>query len=193
MSNLKKMVVMIVLIFAVVSASTMVHAGTANLTGYIGTVHNINGMLYELPNAQKKALNDYASQLDDATADSIMADILAAEALIRDSGVTNHYKLSTDQQNQLAAYAKSAASKAGATLEVNFSNRSYTLKTAGGKVVISGNLDSLVVDPGTAPASSGTAAKSSGKTLLYTGANYVLYVAAAVTVVGIAIAAKKRV
>ena len=191
MSNLKKMVVMIVLIFALVSASTMVHAGTANLTGYIGTVHNINGMLYELPNSQKKALNDYASQLDDATADSVMADIMAAEELIRNSGVSKHTQLSSDQQNQLVAYAKSAASKAGATLEVNLSSRSYTLKTAGGKVVISGNLDSLVVDPGPAPASSSTT--SSSKTLLYTGANYVLYVAAAVTVVGIAIAAKKRV
>ena len=193
MSKMKKMVVMIVLVVAIVCASTMVHASTADLTGYIGTVHNINGMLYELPNAQKKALNDYASQLNDATADSVMADIMAAENLIRNSGVTNHTKLSSEQQNQLVAYAKSAASKAGANLEVNLSSRSYTLKTAGGKVLISGNLDSLVVDPGPAPSSNSAAAKTSSRTLLYTGANYILYVAAAVTVVGIAIAAKKRV
>lgn len=193
MSKVSKVLVMTLLVLAIATVSLQVNASNKELTAYIGTVHNINGMLFELSNAQKATLNSFASQIDDATSDSIMSDIIAAENIIRNSGVTNHNQLSSAQQEQILALAKSAASKAGAVLEVNLSNRTYKL-SKNGKVVIAGNIDSLVVDPGTASgggSASGSSAAAKSK-LLYTGANYALYAGAACAIVAVAVVIKKR-
>lgn len=193
MSKLTKILVMTMLVLMIVSASFQVKATNADLTAYIGTVHNINGMLFELSNAQKATLNSFASKIDDATSDSIMSDIMAAENVIRNSGVTNHNQLNASQVDQVVSLAKSAASKAGAVLEVNLSNRTYKL-TKNGKVVIAGNIDSLIVDPGTATGGGSTAAASASakSKLLYTGANYALFAGVAVSIVAVAFVVKKR-
>ena len=193
MSKLTKILVMTMLVLMIVSASFQVKAANADLTAYIGTVHNINGMLFELSNAQKATLNSFASKIDDATSDSIMSDIMAAENIVRNSGVTNHNQLNASQVDQIVSLAKSAASKAGAVLEVNLSNRTYKL-TKNGKVVIAGNIDSVIVDPGTTTGGGSTAAASSSSKskLLYTGANYALFAGVAVSIVAVAFVVKKR-
>ena len=192
MSKVSKLFVMALLVLAIVSVSLNVNATNADLTSYIGTVHTINGMLFELSNAQKATLNSFASKIDDATSDAIMNDIMAAENVVRNSGVTNHNQLTSAQQEQIVALAKSAASKAGAVLEVNLSNRTYKL-TKNGKVVIAGNIDSLIVDPGTATGGSSTTTSSAAKSkLLYTGADYALYAGAACAIVAVAVVIKKR-
>ena len=192
MSKVSKVLVMTLLVLAIASVSLQVNASNKDLTAYIGTVHVINGMMFELSNAQKATLNSFASQIDDATSDSIMSDITAAENIIRNSGVTNHNQLTSAQQEQIVALAKSAASKAGAVLEVNLSNRTYKL-TKNGKVVIAGNIDSLIVDPGTATGGSSTTTSSAAKSkLLYTGADYALYAGAACAIVAVAVVIKKR-
>ena len=192
MSKVSKIFIMALLVLAMISVSLNVNAANADLTAYIGTVHVINGMIFELSNAQKATLNSFASKIDDATSDAIMNDIMAAENVVRNSGVTNHNSLTKAQQDQIIAYAKSAASKAGAVLEINLSSRTYKL-TKNGKVVIAGNVDSLVVDPGTASTggSSSTSTASTSK-LLYTGANYALYTGAVCAIVAVAVVIKKR-
>ena len=191
MSKVSKLLVMALLVLAVVSVSLNVNAANADLTAYIGTVHTINGMLFELSNAQKATLNSFASKIDDATSDAIMNDIMAAENVVRNSGVTNHNNLTKAQQDQIISLAKSAASKAGAVLEVNLSNRTYKL-TKNGKVVIAGNVDSLVVDPGTATSGGSATSTAAKSTLLYTGANYALYAGAVCAIVAVAVVIKKR-
>ena len=193
MSKVSKIFIMALLVLAMISVSLNVNAANADLTAYIGTAHVINGMIFELSNAQKATLNSFASKIDDATSDAIMNDIMAAENVVRNSGVTNHNSLTKAQQDQIIAYAKSAASKAGAVLEINLSSRTYKL-TKNGKVVIAGNVDSLVVDPGTASTggSSSTSTASTSK-LLYTGANYALYTGAICAIVAVAVVIKKRV
>ncbi len=193
MSKVSKIFIMALLVLAMISVSLNVNAANADLTAYIGTAHVINGMIFELSNAQKATLNSFASKIDDATSDAIMNDIMAAENVVRNSGVTNHNSLTKAQQDQIIAYAKSAASKAGAVLEINLSSRTYKL-TKNGKVVIAGNVDSLVVDPGTASTggSSSTSTASTSK-LLYTGANYALYTGAVCAIVAVAVVIKKRV
>ena len=195
MKKFSKILVLPLIIMTVASIASTVKAANADLKAYIGTVHNINGMLWELSNDAKQKLVNLAAKLDDATSDSIMNDIIAAEKVVRDSGVTNHNNLSAAQQAQIVAYAQSAASKAGANLTVDLSKRTYSL-TKNGKVVLSGNIDSLIVDPGTAPAggsgSAPAAATSTGRKLLYTGSNYAVYAFSAVAIVAVALVIRKR-
>ena len=193
MKKVSKILVMALIVMAIASVYSSVKAATADLVAYIGTVHNINGMLWELSNDGKKKLNDFAAKLDNATADSAMSDIIAAENVVRDSGVTNHNQLTAAQQSQIVAYAQSAAKKAGGNLTVDLGKRTYSL-TRAGKVVLSGNIDDLIVDPGTAPAggSSSAAATKTGSKLLYTGSNYAVYVIPALAIVAVALVAKKR-
>ncbi len=195
MKKFSKILVLALIIMTVASIASTVKAANADLKAYIGTVHNINGMLWELSNDAKQKLVNLAARLDDATSDSIMNDIVAAEMVVRNSGVTNHNNLSAAQQAQIVAYAQSAASKAGANLTVDLSKRTYSL-TKNGKVILSGNIDSLVVDPGTAPAggsgSAHAAATSTGRKLLYTGSNYAVYAFSAVAIVAVALVVRKK-
>ena len=195
MKTFSKILIIALILMTVVSMASVVKAATSDLTAYIGTVHNINGMLWELPNEGKAKVNEFAAKLDNATADSIMSDIIAAENVVRNSGVGNHNNLTAAQQAEIVAYAQSAAQKAGATLTVDLGKRTYSL-TKGRKVVISGNIDSLIVDPGTAPAggsSSGSAAAATtGRKLLYTGANYAVYAVSAVAIVAVALVVRKK-
>ena len=198
MRKFSKVLIIALMVMIAVSIFSTVKASNKELVGYIGTVHNINGMLWELSNDNKQKLNNFASKLDDATSDSIMNDIVAAENVVRNSGVTNHNDLSSSQRAQIVSYAQSAAKKAGATLTVDLSKRTYSLKTKGGKVVLAGKIDDLVVDPskgtgGSSSSSSASSAKTStGRKLLYTGSNYAVYAVSAVAIVAVAFVVRKR-
>ena len=74
-------------------------------------------------------------------------------------------------------------------LSVDLGKRTYSL-SKGNKVILSGKIDDLITDPGTSNGSNATT--SSGKTLLYTGANYIAYTLSAVAIVAIAIVVRKR-
>ena len=196
MRKFSKVIVIALLVMVAVSLFSKVKAANKELVAYIGTVHNLNGMLWELSNDNKQKLNSFASKLDDATSDSIMSDIAAAEKVVINSGVTNHNNLSADQKAQIVAYAQSAAKKAGANLTVDLGKKTYSL-TKSGKVVLAGKIDDLIVDPSTAPAGSSSsnaasAAKTTGRKLLYTGSNYAVYAISAVAIVAVALVAKKR-
>ncbi len=192
MKIVSKIAVMLVILLVVVSLATVVRASTSDLVNYVKSSHNLNGMLWELKSDAKNKLEGYIVKLDDATSDSILNDIKAAEKVVIDSHVTNHNDLSADQQAQIVAYAKSAASKAGGELTVDLGSRTYTLKKDG-TVILSGKIDNIIRDPGQNSSNgSATTATQSGKTLLYTGANYIAYVLAAVAIVAVAVVVKRR-
>ena len=198
MKTISKILVLALAVIMIVSVYSSVKAATSDLVAYIGTSHNINGMIWEISNDGKKKLTDFASKLDNATADSVLSDIIAAENVVRNSGVTNHNQLTAAQQSQIVAYAQSAAQKAGGTLTVDLAKRTFTL-SKGGKVVLSGNIDDVIVDPGTASggtSSTGGSAASSATTskskLLYTGSNYAVYMFSALAIVAVAVVANKR-
>ncbi len=200
MRKISKVLIIALILLVAVSLFSTVRASNKELLAYIRNVHNINGMLWELSNDDKVKLEGFAAKLDDATSDSIMNDIIAAENVVRSSGVTNHNDLTAEQRAQIVSYAQSAAKKAGATLTVDLNNRTFQLTKNGKTVIAKKSIDSIVVDPGTGSggSGSGSAAKASsaktgaGRKLLYTGSNYAVYAVSAVAIVAVALVVKKR-
>lgn len=194
MNKISKILVMAVVVLAVITMSLNVNAGTQDLKDYIGGIHNINNMVFELTDSQKTAVLNYVSDLDDATSDAVLADIVAAENIVKLSGATHVSQISSSDKSQIISLATSAASKAGLVLTVNTANNTFTLTKASGEVLISGSADALIQYYQT-PASngSGSSAGTTGTTtLLYTGANYAVYAVAVLAIVAVAIVVKKR-
>ena len=191
MNKVSKLLVMALVVLAVVTMSLNVNASTSELKSYVGTYHTINGMIFELTNAQKQTVVNYVAGLDDATSASIMNDIKAAEKLVGESGATSIAKMSKSVKSEVIALGKSAAQKAGLTLTVNTANNTFALTKSNGETLISGNADALIVTPSTTAAGT-TTTTTTGKTLLYTGANYAVYAVAALAIVAVAVVVKKR-
>lgn len=191
MNKVSKLLVMAIVILAVITMSLNVNASTEKLKAYVGDVHNINNMVFELTDSQKTVVLNYISTLDDATAESIYQDILKVESLVGSTGATNVKNISKSVKTEIINIATSAAAKAGLELVVNTSNNTFALysKTEGG-AIISGSADALI---SYATAGSSTSAPATGnQTLLYTGANYAVYAFAVLAIVAVAIVVKKR-
>ena len=207
MSKLSKLIVMAVVILAVVTMSVSVKAYTnSDLIGYVNNIHNINNILFELKDSQKTAIINYLSAhpVSDEVANSIKADIDAAERQIAATGATNVDQISKDVKANVAALVKSAGAKAGLTVVIDTASETFAVKTSDGKTLTSGavrNDISYAVAPaaGTtaaAPAASNAssnATKSTGKKLLYTGTNYALYVLPVVAIVAVAVLGRKEI
>lgn len=192
MRKLSKMLIMALVVLAVVTMSLNVNAATSkeNLTNYIRNVHNVNGMLFELTNSQKNAVTDYiATSLDENTANSVYQDIVSIEQKIKNTGAANTSQISKQVKTEVLEKAKATAKKAGLTLNVNTKSKSFTLVKSDGKTLISGNYTSLVTNPGT---NTENKTATSGKKLLYTGANYALYALPVLAIVAVAVVVKKR-
>lgn len=192
--KVSKLLVMALVVLAVITMSLSVHAGTNELKAYVGDIHNINDMVFELTDSQKTVVLDYISTLDSATADSILNDIRSAENLVRNSGATSIAGLSVEVKREVINLGKSAADKAGLILTVNTANNTFTLTKKVGGVLISGSADALITkNQGSAgTASSSNASASTGGTLLYTGSNYTVYAVAVLAIVAVAVVVKKR-
>jgi len=189
MNKVSKILVMAIVILAVITMSLNVNASTEKLKAYVGDIHNINNMVFELTDSQKTVVLNYISTLDDATAESIYQDILKVESLVGSTGATNVKNISKSVKSEIIGIATSAAAKAGLALTVNTSNNTFTLtKNVDGNVLISGSADALTsyVTAGSSSAASGS------QTLLYTGANYAVYAVAVLAIVAVAIVVKKR-
>lgn len=201
MKKVSKILAMALVVLAVITMSLNAHAAEGHniLNEYITTPHVINSMLFELKNnAQKTAITNYVSTLSIETVSAIHADLVSMENTIRNTGATNTSQISTAVKTQILNQAKATAAKAGLTLTVNTSNKTFTLKKADGTVLASGCYLDLVVNPGAAPAPSagGSAAPApaanTGRKLLYTGSNYVVYALPVFAIIAVALVAKKR-
>ena len=175
-----KMLVMTCVMLAVVAImSVNVNAFTnSELITYLTNTHTVNGTHYSLSEEQKTAITNYlnANPVDDATAESIKADIEAAEALIASTGAIWKEQLSTDVGAKVVSYMKSAASKAGLRLQVNTSEKTMTLVDSTGRAIAKGSMDAFYRDDNA----------GSGNALVYTGANTLVYVLPVFAIVAVA-------
>lgn len=196
MKKVSKILVMAFVVLAVVTMSLSVNAAGSKdiLTEYIRDPHNVNGMLFELKNAQKNSITDHITTLSDETASSIHADLVSMENTIRGTGATNTSQISKEVKTQILNQAKATANKAGLTLSVNTSTKTFTLTRADGSVLASGSYLALVTNPGAAPAGNGGsgAAASTGAKLLYTGSNYAVFALPVLAIIAVAVVVKKR-
>lgn len=191
MRKLSKLLVMAVVVLAVITMSMSVNASTQALKDYVGDIHNINGMIFELTNNQKTAVLNYISGLSDATSASIHSKIAQAENLIRETGATSLSQISKETKQTALSLAKSAAQEAGLQLSVDTKAKTFTLTKADGSVLTSGGYTSLIGKAGAAGNNGGTAA-AAGTKLLYTGSNYAVSAVAVLAIVAVAIVVKKR-
>lgn len=191
MKKVSKLLIMAIVVLAVITMSLNVNASTQILKDYVGDIHNINGMVFELTDSQKTAVLNYISTLDDATAATVHNEIVAVENLVRSTGATQVSQISVSTRNDIIARAKSVAAKAGLTLTVDTKANSFTLTKSNGEVLTSGSYVSLIKYQGSAPAGATAGATTTTK-LLYTGANYAVYAVAVIAIVAVAIVVKKR-
>lgn len=191
MRKLSKLLVMALVVLAVITMSMNVNASTQSLKDYVGGIHNINGMIFELTDNQKTAVLNHISTLSDATADSVYSKIAQAENLIKTSGATKTSQINAETKQNVIALAKSAAQEAGLNLTVDTKGKTFTLTKNDGSVLTSGSYVALISNAGAAPANGGSAAPAGAK-LLYTGANYAVYTVAVLAIVAVAIVVKKR-
>jgi hypothetical protein len=195
MNKISKILVMAIVVLAVVTMSLCVNANTQSLISYVTDIHNINDMVFELTDSQKEAVKNYVATLDDATADSALADIQAAEAIVRNSGARTVSQISASDKQQVINLATSAATKSGLTLTVNTANDTFKLTKSDGSTLVSSSANTLIKYNGstsTSGSSSTASTTSSSSTLLYTGANYVVYGVAAIAIIAVAVVVKKR-
>lgn len=194
MNKVSKILVMAVVVLAVVTMSLNVNASTQVLKDYVGGIHNINNMVFELTDSQKTVVLNYISTLDTETAGSIHADIIAAENLVKNSGATNVQAISKSVKTEVINLATSAAAKANLKLSVNTANNTFTLTKLSGEVLISGSADSLIKynNGSAAGGAASSAPAATGSTLLYTGSDYAVYAVAALAIVAVALVVKKR-
>ena len=193
MNKVSRVLVMAFVVLAVITMSLSVNASTQTLHDYVNGIHNINDMVFELTDSQKTAVSKHIATLDDATADAVLNDILAAEKLVANTGATRISQLSASVKKEVIALATSAAAKAGLTLTVNTANNTFTLRAVQGEVLVSGSADALIKYNGEGGAAGGSVGSSASTgTLLYTGADYAVYAGAFLAIVAVAVVVKKR-
>lgn len=196
MRKVSKLVAMVVVILAVIAtmAGSVSAYTNADVMKYVNDVHNINGMIFELSNSDKAKIQNYltANPVDEATANSIMADISAIEAKVAATGATSVNQISVAVKSEIVSMAKSTVAKAGLNLSVNSKAKTFTITTSSGEVLVSTSYAGKAQSTMGAAAGSAGGASASGSTLLYTGANYAVYALPVLAIIAVAIIAKKR-
>ena len=217
MNKLSKLLVMALLILAVVAVSVNVNAYTnADLLAYVNGEYTIGDNTYSLSEKDKVALTTYLSEnpVSDDVATSIRADLDAIRAKVEATGATSIDEISASVMAEVTALAQAAGQKAGLAVSINTADGILTIATDEGKVLVSTtyvdekepivpntpvegeNSDSSDKKDETSDTKTSTDAKkdatSSKSTLLYTGANSLVFVLPVLAIVAVAIVAKKR-
>ncbi len=195
MRKLSKVLTMAVVVLAVIAMSLNVNAATQKetLINYIREAHVVNGMMFEITNAQKNALTDYVNtSISEETAQAVYNDLVSIENTIKNTGATNTSQISQEVRDKVLAQAKATATKAGLSLNVDTRNNTFSLLKSDGTVLASGGYLSLATNPGSGSGSSNGGTSAGGSKLLYTGANYALYAVLALAIVAVAVIVKKR-
>ena len=187
MNKVSKFFVMTIVILAVVAMSVSVSAfSNSDLISYVTSDQVVNGETYRFSNDQKTAITNYltANPVSDDVAASVKEDIEEAKRQITATGATRADQVSKAVKSKVTTLLKSAGDKVGLVVTVNTKDKTVTLtEKATGKAVAAGSY-AAYVHSNNSSAVSGVS-QSSG-TLVYTGANYALYVIPVLTIVAVA-------
>lgn len=188
MNKISKSLVMAVVVLAVITMSVVVSAfSNADLISYITADQVVNGETYKLSNDQKTAVTNYLNEhpVSDEVAASIKEDIEEAKRQITATGATKADQVSDTVKAKVTSLLKSAGDKAGVLVTVNSKDKTVTItEKATGKNLAAGSYAAYVKSEGSSAANG--VSQSSG-TLVYTGANYVLYAIPVLAIVAVAI------
>lgn len=188
MNKVSKFLVMTVVILAVIAMSVSVSAFTnSDLISYVTSDQVVNGETYKFSDDQKTAITNYltANPVSDDVAASVKEDIEEAKRQITATGATKADQVSDAVKSKIISLLKSAGNKVGLTVTVNTQDKTVTLtEKATGKDIAAGSYAAYVTSNNSSSAVSGVS-QTSG-TLVYTGANYELFVVPVLAIVAVA-------
>lgn len=191
--KISKSIVMAFVFVAVITMSLSVSAfSNTDLISYLTSTQTVNGTSYVLSDDQKAAVQNYltANPVSDDVAESIRVDIETAKSMIAATGATKPSQLSQDVETQVINLLKSAGNKAGVDVVVNLQAKTVTIiEQSTGKHLAAGSTKAFIY----ADSTNNSSSQTSG-TLVYTGANSLVYVLPILAVVATAtlVVIKKR-
>ena len=191
--KVSRIIIMALVFVAVITMSLSVKAfTTVDLIGYLTSEQSVNGTKYVLSEDQKVAVRDYltAHPVSDEVAESIKNDIETAKAKIAATGAKKPSELNQTVKSEVISLVKSAGNKAGVDVVVDLQNKTVTIiEQATGKHLAAGSTKAFIYSDSTNNSSSQTSG-----TLVYTGANSLVYILPVLAVVAVAtlIVIKKR-
>lgn len=191
----KLLVMTSIIVAAIAMMSVKVSAFTnSELIVYLTSTQTVNGESVSLNANQKAAVTDYLTNnpVDEATAESIKADIESAKAEIAATGKTKLDQMSEATKASVVSKIKTAASKAGVTVTVDSKNNNVTITDKTGKVLSSANYNQYATTPAAGGSAASTGSSQTSGTLVYTGANAVVYIVSALAIVAVATLAVVR-
>lgn len=190
MNKISKILVMAVVILVVVTISLSVNAvSNSDLISYVTGEHTVLGTKYQLSSEQKDTVKNYLTQnpVDDATAESIKADLVEAVNQLNATGATGLDKVSDSAKAKVTSLLKSAGSKAGLVVTVDTSAKTITVKDGSGNTLISNSYTSAVAS------TSASVSQSTSGTLVYTGTSYIVGISIlAIIAVAIVLVLRKK-
>lgn len=191
--KLSKSLIMAFVFVAVITMSLSVNAfSNTDLITYLTNTQTVNGTSYVLSAEQQIAVKDYlnAHPVTDEVAESIKNDIETAKAKIAATGAKKPSELNQTVKSEVISLVKSAGNKAGVDVVVDLQNKTVTIiEQATGKHLAAGSTKAFIYSDSTNNSSSQTSG-----TLVYTGANSLVYILPVLAVVAVAtlIVIKKR-
>ena len=161
-------IVVLAVLFISMASSVMAYTNDELIT-YLTTSKTVAGETVSLTADEKGALKKYlqANPLSDEDAAAIKSKVDSAIAVMEAAGTTDVTKLSEADKEKVKSLATSAASIADVTVSFDTSKKSITVKDKNGKTVYAENY-------------------ATRKTITYTGANYVMYIAPVVAIIAVA-------
>lgn len=188
MNKVSKFLVMTIVILAVIAMSVSVSAFTnSDLISYVTSDQVVNGETYRFSDDQKTAITKYLTEnpVSDDVAASVKEDIEEAKRQITATGATKADQVSETVKTKVISLLKSAGEKVGLSVTVNTQDKTVTLtEKSTGKDIAAGSYAAYVKSNNSSSAVSGVS-QTSG-TLVYTGANYALFVIPVLAIVAVA-------
>ena len=191
--KISKSILMAIVFLAVITMSFSVSAfSNTDLISYLTSTQTVNGTSYVLSEDQKNAVRDYltTNPVSDDVAESIRVDIETAKSMIAATGATKPSQLSQEVETKVINLLKSAGNKAGVDVVVDLKAKTVTIiEKSTGKHLAAGSTKAFIY----ADSTNNSASQTSG-TLVYTGANDLLFVVPVLAVVAVAtlVVIKKR-
>lgn len=191
--KVSRIIIMTLVFVAVITMSLSVKAFTnTELIDYLTSEQSVNGTRYVLSEDQKNAVRDYltAHPVSDDVASSIKHYIEMAKTKIVETGATKPSQLSQYVKTEVMSLLKMSGNLAGVDVVFDLAGKTVTIvEQSTGKHLASGSTKAFIY----ADSTNNSASQTSG-TLVYTGAQSLVYIIPVLAVVAVAslIVIKKR-